>query len=132
MWKAKSPALQIFAGIPFGPGADELLSWIYFGGGLALYDELYHRYGVHGVICGIAAAEGAGWFPQADSQPSRTSRACAWASPASVARAIERLGVTARTLPPGDLFAALESGEIRRAPNSRNRRWTCDSASPGR
>ena len=37
----KFPALQLFGGVPFGPDAIEYLGWIYNGGGLDIWREIY-------------------------------------------------------------------------------------------
>src|SRR6201987_6317806 len=39
-FQTKSPALNFFAAVPYGLTADELSSWILFGGGQALWDEV--------------------------------------------------------------------------------------------
>ena len=40
-WKGKVPAAQFFAGVPFGFTADEINAWVYRGGGLELWEEIY-------------------------------------------------------------------------------------------
>ena len=40
-WKGKSEATQFFTAIPFGMTYMEMNGWLYFGGGLELYRELY-------------------------------------------------------------------------------------------
>ena len=57
-----------FSGIPFGPEAEEFLSWLYYGGGLALENELYNKIlvGGDGVVTfpmGLSHAEGVGMTP---------------------------------------------------------------------
>ena len=37
----KVPAAQFFAGVPFGFTADEINAWVYRGGGLELWEEIY-------------------------------------------------------------------------------------------
>ena len=61
-WKGKAPAAQLFAGIPFGMTAQELHGWIYHGGGLELWQEVYAP---HGLVPFLAASSGpqmGGWF----------------------------------------------------------------------
>ena len=41
----KFPALQLFGGVPFGPDAIEYLGWIYNGGGLVIWREIYAEAG---------------------------------------------------------------------------------------
>ena len=61
-WAGQEPALQVFGGLPFGPEPDVVFAWFYEGGGRAIYEELYGRFGVHAMPCGIIPAEAAGWF----------------------------------------------------------------------
>ncbi|MCG8490674.1 MAG: TRAP transporter substrate-binding protein [Sneathiellales bacterium] len=61
-WMGKMPALALFAAVPFGPEANDFLSWIYHGDGLKLWRELYEKQGVVPVPCGVLAPEAAGWF----------------------------------------------------------------------
>src|SRR5712675_2686808 len=42
----KSPALNFFAAVPYGLTADELCSWILFGGGQALWDEVDAQFNI--------------------------------------------------------------------------------------
>ena len=45
-WKGKVPAAQFFAGVPFGFTADEINAWVYRGGGLELWEELYKPFNI--------------------------------------------------------------------------------------
>ena len=58
------PAAQIYAGLPFGADHPELLGWVYKGGGLELWRELYGAKGVVPVPCGMVPSRAAGWFRQ--------------------------------------------------------------------
>ena len=61
-WFGKEKSLALFAAVPFGPSAGEYLGWIYHGGGHELMNEIYHRNGLHSLICGVIAPEASGWF----------------------------------------------------------------------
>ena len=43
-WKGKVPIAQLFTTVPFGLTAQEMNAWLYQGGGLELWEELYARY----------------------------------------------------------------------------------------
>src|SRR5690606_10804160 len=58
----KFPAAAFFGSVPFGPGVNEYIAWMYFGGGGQIYKELYNSNGVTGHLCGIVVAESSGWF----------------------------------------------------------------------
>jgi TRAP-type mannitol/chloroaromatic compound transport system substrate-binding protein len=62
LWSDKIPALSLFGGVPFSPSLHERLAWFYGGGGQALFEEIYHRYGLHSLPCGAAPAKGATWL----------------------------------------------------------------------
>jgi len=61
-WAGKEPALQLFSAVPFGPAAPEYLAWFDFGGGKALFEEIYHKHNIHSIICGMTPPEASGWF----------------------------------------------------------------------
>jgi len=61
-WAGKEPALQLFSAVPFGPSAPEYLAWYDYGGGKALFEEIYHKHNIHSIICGMTPPEASGWF----------------------------------------------------------------------
>ena len=61
-WAGKVPALPLFAAVPFGPSAQEYISWIYYGGGKELFEEIYAKHNIKGIICGVVTPEASGWF----------------------------------------------------------------------
>ena len=111
LWSGRIPAFGLFGAVPFGPPAEETLSWAYFGGGESLLGEILGRHNIHGVFCGIAAAEAAGWFRR----PVRTVDDLKGLKMRIVglgAKVMRKLGVEALALAGGDIFVALESGVI--------------------
>lgn len=110
-WAGREPALSLFAAVPFGPKAPEYLAWYYFGGGKAQFEEIYHAYNIHGVICGVVAPEASGWFRE----PINTIEDLDGLKIRFLglgARVLEKLGVTTQLLESGDVYDALENGEI--------------------
>lgn len=110
-WAGRDPALALFGAVPFGPGAAEYLAWFYFGGGKSLYEEIYHTYNIHGVVCGVVAPEASGWFRQpietVEELDGTTIRFLGLG-----ARVLEKLGVSTTLQTAGDIYPALESSEI--------------------
>jgi len=49
-WVDKSPAFAYFCTVPYGLTANELNSWIYWGGGQELWDELSAQYGIKALL----------------------------------------------------------------------------------
>jgi TRAP-type mannitol/chloroaromatic compound transport system substrate-binding protein len=61
-WGSKSKGILLFGSQPFGLRADEQLGWMIHGGGQALYDEMYGRFGIKPFLCGNSGPQWAGWF----------------------------------------------------------------------
>src|SRR5262245_35589180 len=59
---SKVPALTFFSQVPFGMTADELSSWIAFGGGQALWDEVDAPFNIKPLSCANEGAQMGGWF----------------------------------------------------------------------
>lgn len=72
-WARKDTAFALFgAGPAFGMDANLLLSWMEYGGGKALYEELYARVlhlNVTGFLCGPMPAQPLGWFKKPLASP---------------------------------------------------------------
>ena len=43
-WKGKSQACQFFSSVPFGMNAQEMNAWLYYGGGIKLWEKLYAKF----------------------------------------------------------------------------------------
>lgn len=61
-WFGKDPAVSFFTTIPFGLMAWELSGWLRFGGGQALWDELYAQFNVKPFLAGNTGLQAGGWF----------------------------------------------------------------------
>ena len=116
-WYAKEPGLALFSGVPFGPTANEYAGWFYFGGGRELMDEIYAKHGIKSLICGVAAAEGSGWFRRqiqsVDDLYGLRMRFLGLG-----AKVMESMGVDIRLLATADILPALEQGSIDAAQHS--------------
>lgn len=61
-WGSKSKGILLFGSQPFGLTAIEQHGWMLQGGGQALYDEMYGRFGLKPFLCGNSGPQWAGWF----------------------------------------------------------------------
>ncbi len=61
-WQARAPAAVFFATVPFGLTAQEMSGWLYQGGGLALWRELYAGFGLVPFPAGNTGMQTAGWY----------------------------------------------------------------------
>ncbi len=111
LWANRSVALQLFGAVPFGMDARAYLSWMTFGKGRPLLDETMTQEGLHAVPCGMATAQGAGWFLE----PLRTIEDLQGLKIRFTglgARVLDHLGVTVVPLPGRDILTSLEAGAI--------------------
>lgn len=58
----KAPVFGLFGTLPFGPGPEEMASWILEGDGRQIHRSAYDKLGVTGVPCGVQGPKGGGWF----------------------------------------------------------------------
>jgi TRAP-type mannitol/chloroaromatic compound transport system substrate-binding protein len=65
----KSPALNFFAAVPYGLTADELCSWINFGGGQALWDEVDAQFNIKPLMALNSGVQMGGWFGKEINRP---------------------------------------------------------------
>jgi TRAP-type mannitol/chloroaromatic compound transport system substrate-binding protein len=111
MWATREPAFAIFGGVPFGPEAVEHLAWLSYGGAQELLDELYGRFNVKSILCGITTPESGGWFKKpvqtADDLKGLKVRAYGLA-----ARVLTRAGADPRHVEPDKILAALKDGKL--------------------
>jgi len=61
-WAGKNPAVQFFATVPFGLNAQQMNSWLYSGGGMELWRELYAKFNLVPFAGGNTGVQMAGWF----------------------------------------------------------------------
>ena len=110
-WKGKTPAAQFFAAVPFGLNAQETNGWIYYGGGQALWDDLYAQFNLKPFLAGNTGVQMGGWFNREinslDDLKGLTMR-----MPGLGGEVLSAVGATPKLLPGGEIFAALQSGAI--------------------
>ena len=61
-WVGKAAIAPMFSTVPFGMNAQEMNSWLHYGGGLELWRELYEPFGLRPFACGNSGVQMAGWF----------------------------------------------------------------------
>jgi TRAP-type mannitol/chloroaromatic compound transport system substrate-binding protein len=108
---AKAAVFGVFATVPFGPGPEDMTSWMLEGDGSRIHREAYEKLGVVGIPCGIQGAKGGGWFRTelntvADFKGQRL-RFGRYAG-----EVVAKLGATQVPLPPGEFFYKLQQGTV--------------------
>ena len=61
-WISKHPATVFFSTLPSGLSALEQTSWLLYGGGQELWNELYDRFNLVAFPSGNAGLQMCGWF----------------------------------------------------------------------
>ena len=112
-WAGKIPAAPLFSSVPFGPEAGEYMAWIYYGNGMALYQEMYDQagYNVKVLPCAIIAPETAGWYAKEINSPEDLD-GLKMRFFGLGGKVMQKLGVATSLLPGGEIFPALEKGAI--------------------
>ena len=107
----KIPALAFFTAVPFGPDPDEIMAWLYFGGGHEIYDRVYAEQGLKGLHCGIISPEASGWFRNPIETPDQLA-GLKMRFFGLGAQVMQKLGVNTQLLAAAEIYPALERGVI--------------------
>ncbi|HEC15029.1 MAG TPA: TRAP transporter substrate-binding protein [Sedimenticola sp.] len=110
-WKGKNEAAQLFSTVPFGLTAQEMNAWMYHGGGLKLWTELYDRFGLVPAPAGNTGVQMGGWFNK-EINSLADLKGLKMRIPGLGGEVLKRLGGTPVNLPGGELFTSLKSGAI--------------------
>jgi len=110
-WKGKSEAAQFFSAVPFGLTAEEMNAWLYHGGGMELWAETYHPFGLVPLAAGNTGVQMAGWFNR-EINSLDDLQGLKMRIPGLGGEVLARAGGTPVSLPGGELFTSLQSGAI--------------------
>jgi len=109
--KGKVPAAQYFAAIPFGMNCLEMNAWLYYGGGLELWRELYAPFNLVPIPCGNTSAQMGGWFNK-EINSVADLKGLKMRIPGLGGEVFQRAGGTPVTLPAAEIFTSLQTGAI--------------------
>ena len=105
------PAHNFFTAVPFGLTADEMAGWIHFGGGQALWDELWAPGNIKPLMCTSTGTQMGGWFNR-EIRDVGDIDGLKIRMPGLGGEALAKLGAVPRNIPGGDIRAALEDGSL--------------------
>ncbi|HNP64084.1 MAG TPA: TRAP transporter substrate-binding protein [Woeseiaceae bacterium] len=109
--KGKVDAAQFFTAIPFGMNCTELNAWIYYGGGLKLWRELYEPFNLVPFLCGNTGVQMGGWFNR-EIKSVDDLQGLKMRIPGLGGEVLRRAGGTPITLPGAEIFTSLQTGAI--------------------
>lgn len=110
-WKGKIPAAPFFTSVPFGMTAMEYNGWMYYGGGLALWREVYAPYNLIPFPGGNTGVQMGGWF-NVEINSIDDIKGLKMRIPGLGGEVFTRSGGTAVNIPGAELFNALQTGVI--------------------
>lgn len=110
-WGSKSKGILLFGSQPFGLRADEQVGWLTHGGGQALYDEMYGRFGLKPFLCGNSGPQWAGWFSK-DINSVDDLKGLRYRTTGLASEMCSKLGMAVQAMGGRDMFQALQSGAL--------------------
>jgi TRAP-type mannitol/chloroaromatic compound transport system substrate-binding protein len=110
-WTGKSFAAQYFTAVPFGLNFQGYNGWMFDGGGLQLWREVYDRFNLVPFVCGNTGVQMTGWFKKPIEKP-EDLQGLKMRIPGLAGRVYKELGVDSRLIAPGEIFPSLERGVI--------------------
>jgi TRAP-type mannitol/chloroaromatic compound transport system substrate-binding protein len=110
-WSGKLPAAPFFSAVPFGLNAQEMNGWLYSGGGLELWRELYAPANLVPFAAGNTGVQMAGWFRK-EIKSVADLKGLSMRIPGLGGEVLARVGGTPVNIPGGEIFSSLQSGAI--------------------
>lgn len=110
-WAGKVPAAQFFSTVPFGMGKKGMEAWLYHGGGLALWNELYEPFNVIALPMGNTGPQMGGWFNK-KIETLDDLKGLRMRMPGLGGKVLARAGGNPVLMSGGELYTALERGTI--------------------
>jgi len=110
-WKGKNSAFSLYSGLPFGFTAEEINSWMTFGGGLELWREQYAKYNLHPFLGGNTNIQMGGWFRKPINSL-KDMQGLKMRIPGLGGEVFSKMGVNPILLPAGEIYTSLERGVI--------------------
>jgi TRAP-type mannitol/chloroaromatic compound transport system substrate-binding protein len=110
-WSGKMAAAPFFTAVPFGLTPEAHNAWITYGGGQALWDELYDGFGIKPFLAGNSGFQMGGWYNR-EIDGLDDFKGLKIRMPGLGGEVVRRLGATPVSLPPGEIHGALRGGVI--------------------
>ena len=109
--KGKLDAAQFFTAIPFGLNYLEMNGWLYYGGGVELWRELYEPFNLVPFPCGNTGVQMGGWFNK-EINSVADLKGLKMRIPGLGGEVLRRAGCTPVTMPGAEIFTSLQTGAI--------------------
>ncbi len=110
-WRGKIPIAAMFSTVPFGMNAQEMNGWLHYGGGMALWEELYAPFGLMPLASGNTGVQMAGWFNK-EINNLEDLQGLKMRIPGLGGEVLKRAGGVPVALPGSQIFTSLQTGVI--------------------
>jgi len=110
-WKGKLASADFFTVVPMGLTAEEMNSWLYYGGGMELWEEAYKPFGLIPNAAGNTGTQMGGWFNR-EINSLADLKGLKIRMPGLGAEVYEKVGAVPVNLPGSELFQAMQTGLI--------------------
>ena len=110
-WIGKLPAAQFFTTLPFGLNAQERNAWLYFGGGIELWEKAYEPFNLIPMAGGNTGVQMGGWFNK-EINSLEDLKGIRIRMPGLAGEVFSRAGGEAVLMPGSEIFTNLQTGVI--------------------
>jgi len=110
-WGGKLPATQFFTSTPFGMNAQQMYGWLFAGGGLELWEEVYKDNNILPIPAGNSGIQMGGWFNKEINAIS-DFEGLKMRIPGMGGKTIAKVGGSAELIAGGEIYTSLERGVI--------------------
>ncbi len=110
-WAGTVPVAGLMGAMPFGPGPEVFLGWMWEGGGLEILQKAYDKYNVKVLPCHLTAPEAGGWFNKEINKPD-DFKGLKMRISGLGGKVINKLGASSQLIAGGEIYVALERGRI--------------------
>lgn len=110
-WAGKAPAAQLFTGVPFGMNTQQTNAWLYYGGGIDLWKEVYEPFNLIPFPSGNTGAQMGGWFNKKINSVS-DFRGLKIRIPGLGGKVLSKAGAATILSPASELYTNLERGVL--------------------
>jgi TRAP-type mannitol/chloroaromatic compound transport system substrate-binding protein len=110
-WQGKSKGFAFFSAVPFGMTSIEAMSWMEFGGGNELWQDLSKQFNVMAMAGGSTGSQMGGWFKK-EINTIDDFRGLVMRIPGFGGDVIKAVGGVPKLLAGGAIYQALQSGAI--------------------
>jgi len=110
-WQGKSKGFAFFSTVPFGMTSIETISWMEFGGGNQLWQDLSKQFNIMAMAGGSTGSQMGGWFKK-EVNTIDDFRGLVMRIPGFGGDVIKAVGGVPKLLAGGAIYQALQSGAI--------------------